>query len=80
MICKQLCGGTSCFVLDVVLPQSGSANAEINPAIVNAAVGLRFLRTYTSLASEWSQPGLETEEKKRKASVRAGDEVGCRAR
>lgn len=35
MVCNQLGGGTSCFVLDVVLPQSSSANAEINPAIVN---------------------------------------------
>lgn len=61
MICKLLCGGTSCFVLDVVLPQSSSANAEINPAIVNAATGPRILKRYTSGASVRPEPGLESE-------------------
>jgi hypothetical protein len=73
MVCKQLCGGTSCFVLDVVLPQSSSANAEINPVIVNAAKGFRILKTYTSRASERPKPGLKSESKKLRARVRAGD-------
>ena len=63
MICKQLCGGTSCFVLDAVLPQSSSANAEIDPAIVDTAMGLRIFKTWTFRASERPKPGLGSEKK-----------------
>lgn len=63
VICKQLCGGTSCFVVAVVLPQSSSATSETSPNIVNAGVGLRILKTYASRASERPRLGLECQRK-----------------
>jgi hypothetical protein len=63
VICKQLSGGTSCFVVAVVLPQRSSATSEVSPNIVNAVVGLRILKMFVPKASEWPRLGLGCQRK-----------------